>query len=456
MLRLFSLVLVTTVLFSCSRAFPVAYKIKVTIEGLSETKIQLGYYFEDKQYIYEETTSNKHGQATFKGEEALPGGLYMIIVPEKWYFDILITDDQQFSFKTDTISLAKGVEITGSGENTAFYEYQRYIAERQNRIAELAEMQKDSTGKDAGNAEQKIEAIRKEMQTHWKATAEANKGTFLATMLTAMNGEPPEGYSMTSFFPHIDFADDKLLRTPVIHRAVKMILARNLNHNMPVEYFIKELDLLIEKASANNEVYKYVLNYLLDFFGSFQRAGMNEIFTYIAEEYYLSGKALWVEAKGIEIIKNRRDVFKGCMVGSIAPDIEMLTPGEEYISLHQLNAKYTLLFFWSTGCGHCESATRSIKEFYQQGIKDIEVFSVYTKNSKKEWEEFIKKNEIANWINCYDPENESEYKFRYYVVSTPLLYLLDSDKRIIAKQFGDTQIAELINRLQQQEYESGE
>jgi len=49
-----------------------------------------------------------------------------------------------------------------------------------------------------------------------------------------------------------------------------------------------------------------------------------------------------------------------------------------------------------------------------------------------------------NWINVWDPNNSSNFRFFYNIYSTPTIYLLDKDKTIIAKRIGHESVRKII------------
>jgi hypothetical protein len=79
-----------------------------------------------------------------------------------------------------------------------------------------------------------------------------------------------------------------------------------------------------------------------------------------------------------------------------------------------------------------------VKEFYDK-FKDelnVEVYAVQSNaEEREEWLKYIKENEL-DWINVEDPEQKTAYKYLYDIYSTPVIYLLDKDKKIIAKRLG--------------------
>ena len=64
------------------------YKISGTIEGLKDSTVMLAYYFGGKQYATD-TAKVVNGKFTFEGKKKLAGGMYLVVLSESKYFDII-------------------------------------------------------------------------------------------------------------------------------------------------------------------------------------------------------------------------------------------------------------------------------------------------------------------------------------------------------------------------------
>src|SRR5206468_2925246 len=108
-----------------------AYDIKVRLKGLQDTVAYLGNHFGDKQYVRDTMRVNHEGWVEFKGNEALPGGIYLIVMPNKTYFEILVTDEEQkFTIETDTTDFVNIFTVKGSMENKLFNDHQKFIVQK--------------------------------------------------------------------------------------------------------------------------------------------------------------------------------------------------------------------------------------------------------------------------------------------------------------------------------------
>ena len=82
------------------------------------------------------------------------------------------------------------------------------------------------------------------------------------------------------------------------------------------------------------------------------------------------------------------------------------------------------------------------------------MYAVLTETKEfPKWREFINKYNLQSWINVYQTEEQKKkdedakkpsYKQLYDVTQTPTLYLLDKDKRIIAKKLTYQQMDDVL------------
>jgi hypothetical protein len=73
----------------------------------------------------------------------------------------------------------------------------------------------------------------------------------------------------------------------------------------------------------------------------------------------------------------------------------------------------------------------------------VEVFAVCTTSDKPKWTKYIEDNKLT-WTNGWDPQRTSHFDYYYNVQSTPLVYILDKNKKIIAKKLGVEEIGNFI------------
>jgi thiol-disulfide isomerase/thioredoxin len=445
---------------------PQSYKIDLKLDGLSDTTVYLAYHFGNKKYVRDTIKLDYSGNGTFSGKEDLPGGIYLIVLPGMNYFEILVSDSQQFGIETTVSDPLNNLKVYNSPENILFNHYQRFMAEKQSESENLQQrMRAVSEDKDSVLFyQEKFRNLDIVVKNYWNKIIQENPGSLMAKIIKGMmNVEIPDfevpdhitnkdslrwvlgyNYNQKHFFDNIDFSDERLLRTPVLHNRIEHYFTRMIIQS-PDSIIPRAID-VIEKSRANEKVYQYVLVYLLNHYETSHIMGLDEVFVRLAEEYYLSGKAPWASQDLIDKLSTRVQRIKPNLIGRVGADLRMQTQQGNFINLYQVDANYVILYFYEPGCGHCKTVTPQIFDIYKKyKNKGVEVFAVYILDDREEWIDYTTKNNY-NWINVYDPSNASFFRHYYDIYSTPAIYMLDKNKKIIAKRIG----AETVEKILQE------
>jgi hypothetical protein len=64
--------------------------------------------------------------------------------------------------------------------------------------------------------------------------------------------------------------------------------------------------------------------------------------------------------------------------------------------------------------------------------------------AKVKWVDYVNEHHLYDWVNAFYPFS-IKFKELYNVVSTPSIFILDKNRRIIAKRIGPEQCEEIIN-----------
>jgi thiol-disulfide isomerase/thioredoxin len=460
-------VLIGIFLTSASQVFASGYNIRVRIDGLQDTTLLLAYHFGNRKYIKDTIQLDSGGSGVFRGDEALPGGIYLVVMPEMDYFELLIDREQDFSIETTHLEPVRNMQIKGSEENRKFIAYHRFMNEKQASSSALQKrIEQNRNHPDSMlYLQSRGRALDQEVQDYWNSIIENNPGTLLASLISAMkNPEIPEfeipagtsnpdslkwtmgyDYNKSHYFDNIDFSDERLLRTPILHNKIENFFTRILIQQPA--FIIPEAVRIVEMSKASNDVFQYVLVFLLNHFERSHIMGLDEVFVELAERYYLSGDATWVNTETLEKLRERVERLKPNLIGRKAAEMKMRTPEGSFASLHDTEAAYTIIYFYEPSCGHCKVVTPRLNKLYDK-YRDsgLKIFAVYIYEDVKEWTEYIGTNNL-DWINVFDPQNETYFRHYYDVYSTPTIYILDSEKTIIAKRIGIETVEQMMEEL---------
>ncbi|TFG42779.1 MAG: redoxin domain-containing protein [Bacteroidia bacterium] len=461
---IFYLILLSTT-FCSSGQMKKGYEIELNISGLQDSTVFLAYHFGDKQYIKDTIKLDSKGSAIFAGEEELPQGIYMIVLPGKHYFEILMSTDQYFSVSCSYPDYLNSLKFTGSEENNAFIVYQKRWTEMQknasgiNKRLQSSRQNADSLGILTG-MQKKQEAL---MKSYLHEVIKDNDGNLLSLLVKAMLPveippvSVPEGsrnpdsakwvltyiYNKDHFFDNLDITDERLLRTPILQARLNTFFTNVLIQSP--DSLSREIDRMIGKVKDNYKIFQFISVYLFNHFRESEIMGHDAILVKLADDIYLSGKADWVSEDFKTDLRKQVDRIRPNLIGKKAQDMVMDSYKGIFVSLYDIEKDFTILYFWEPDCGHCAEATPKLKAYYDKfRNQGVEVFSVCTTGEKAKWEKYIEENKL-DWINGWDPERRTNFGYYYNVESTPMIYILDRDKTIIAKKLGVDDIPSFID-----------
>jgi thiol-disulfide isomerase/thioredoxin len=441
------------------------YEINVTIMDLQDSTVFLAYHLGDKQYIKDTAKLDRSGNGIFRGQQTLPQGIYMIVLPGRKYFEILISDNQRFSLSCTFSNYFNTLKFTGSKENSAFVEYQKnWVTMQQTAIAISKRIQNNKQNNDSLKILGSVQKLQEEnMKAYLKSVVKANEGNFLGTLVKGLlpidipkftipiGYKNPDSirwvmnynYNKDHFFDNIDLNDERLIRTPLLYSRLDSFFTNVLIQSP--DTINKEIDKLINKCSSNYKMFQFVSVYLFNHFRESEIMGHDAVMVKIADDIYLSGKADWVTREFKDDLRKQIDLIRPNLIGKKAENMVMDSYKGIFVSLYDVEKDFTVLYFWEPNCGHCQEATPKLKAYYDKP-KDysLEVFAVCTTADKEKWTKYIEDNKIT-WINGWDPKRISHFDFYYNVQSTPTIYVLDKNKKIIAKKLAVEEIGPFID-----------
>jgi peroxiredoxin len=252
-------------------------------------------------------------------------------------------------------------------------------------------------------------------------------------------------YYKTHFWDGIDIADTGLLRSPLLHNKIMDYLDNVVIQQ--ADTIIVAVDELIAASKKNDEAFRYMLISLTNKYESSKVMGFDKVFVHLVDTYYMTNQATWTDAETIKKLEERAASIRPNFIGNPAPAFTLQdTLGRDY-RLYDIDAKYTVLYFYDPDCGHCKKATPELYDAYADlQSKNVEVLAICTTTDGKRWHEFIVENDLG-WINLADLEAKTHFKYYYDVRSTPTVYILDEDKKILLKKIATEDIPDVIDQL---------
>jgi thiol-disulfide isomerase/thioredoxin len=462
----------TLFIFSLSFAQRPGYEIKVSFKPFKNQYIYLGHYEGKQLPIIDSVRVNDKSEGIFKGEKNLGGGVYLIGYPnKKGFFEFLVGKDQHFSVKADTTHL-QDLVFTKSPDNDLFISYQKVMSvngkkiDSAQKLLPLAKNKKDSSA-----INDFIVKTNKAIKDYRFGIIKKYPDATLSFLLKLLQepeippaSQHPGGkydslyaynYFKSHFWDGINFYDDRLVRTPVFENKLDKYFEQLVYPNP--DSVNKEIDWMLGYASVNEENEKFLLMKFVNRYLNMKYMWEDAVFVHLYEKYFAQKTYAWLTEKGMKTIQDRAYNLMANILGSPAADIDLPDTTGKNLTLYSLTSPYTIVIIWDPTCGHCKEIVPKVDSLYEHKwkVEGVSIFAMAkeTDGNKNDWLNFIRQHHLGEWANVYYSKADEKarvdagipgYSQLYDVLSFPTLYLLDKDKRIIAKKLSLEQINDVL------------
>lgn len=381
------------------------------------------------------TEVDKNGDFEFQLDSTITQGIYKIVYElpqEENNFDIIYNakEDVKFTFNQET-----GIEYQSSIENQLVRSYTNSMSLVSQSIGNFFQQQSTDT--------LALASIFKTQQETQLGFENAAKGTIASHFIKANKPYIPEDFEdiktyinnlKIHFFDYVDFNNETLQSSNfLIERILNYVFGMSSETEDDAATYKNNIDtVFIAMKDANPLIIKKLLEVLWQ---QMIDANFEDVANYISDSYLIS---LAETLKDTELVEGLK-LFKSLSIGKQAPDFSWETNEDNIKTTQQLSnlntAENYIIVFWSSTCSHC---LKEIPEF-QTYLKTLETgkFQVIAvgledepirwKNESTKYPEFIHVLGLGKWQN--------EIGNSYNVIATPAYFVLDKDKKIIAKPY---------------------
>ncbi len=477
---LFKYLFAVLILF-VSQAIVAQYKITVDIKGYQNDTCILGYQVGKTTYVTNAVyKKNDEGAFVFEGEESLLGGLYSVLIkPDNKYFQFIIpSDEAQKDLRIRTkissnpaVELTSNLQIEDSKENAVFMDFKAFLgkmrqkSQRLNRQRSAAQTQKDSVliqklQEQFADLDREVADYQDNLLTKYPS--------FLGPKIINSSRPPvvPDSlkdrnaifsYYKAHFWDNFDWSDERLIRTPILQDKMDTYLDKLTLQTL--DSVTAACVYMIDKSLEfkNKKMFQYVAVKLLNQYAKQELVCMDGVYVTIAQKYYCSGLAYWLDSAKIEKICADAQRMAPLRCGKNAPEARLKDINDSsYVSLYSIRKPFVAVYFWDPTCGNCTKMSKKLVPVYNKWKdKGFEIYGVCSK-PWKEVELCRKKVSDAaiDWVNTTDAPYPLAWVKKYYDLrSNPYLYLLNEDKEIIYKRLSAEQLDDILerefNRLEQ-------
>jgi|694.fasta_scaffold00275_26 thiol-disulfide isomerase/thioredoxin len=452
------------------------HTIPITLSPLKNCTVYLGSHFGKSMTLVDSCKLNEKSMGVFKGDKKLTGGIYFVVSPNYTIqFELLMDDVQQFTISADTAQKEKFI-ITGSFDNDIFKQYSQYSTEKGKERQQLESeyRAKLSNPTDSLRLRNTIIQLDSDVDAYRNNIVKKYPKSLLTMLFNTMKrptvpaipmvkGKPdslyPYRYVKDHYWDDVSFNDDRILRTPFFEPKLDDYFKYYVSPEP--DSIIAEIKYMLLSARTGKEIYPYLLTKFTNKYINPEYMGQDKVFVYIFENFYAKGDTSILNPASRKTITERAYSLMANQIGLPAPALNLTDTTGKNISLYTVVAPFTLVAFWDPNCGHCKEEIPRLDSMYiaKWKAKGVAVYSVNIyENEVPAWKKFLaEKNISKKWVHVFQTKEAKQaeekagipnYRQLYDISKTPTVYLLDKDKRIVAKQLSLEQFDKIMEAKQ--------
>lgn len=442
------------------------YEIKVRITDYDRDTLYLAYHIMDKVMLKDTAILDKtSGFFTFKGDKTLESGVYVLVIPPATlHLEMTIcATEQHFTIVTQKDEPHKKVDLKNSIDNDIFFKYVQFIGEK----SQVANEARTLIKTDSLAAVRQFQTLDKEVKNYRKRLIEKYPETVAAMLIkSTIEVEQPVldtkldknerdlatyYFAKQHYFDNYDMGNPAMLRTSVLFPKVDSYI-----ENMTPQYpdsIIASLDRVFDLIRPNKETFQ---NYFLHYYNKYlqsQYVGFDAVWVHLTKKYIETGLCYdLITVKDSARLIEKANKLLPLLIGKTAPNFPIFQQDGSTSHMHDIKARYTVLYFYRTDCGHCNKQSPLLVEFFKKSQaknRDVKVVTVCTRTGESAaqcWD-YVKEKGFSDFINTAHPEALGRTLSVYNIELTPTVFVLDENKTIRMKNIAADQLDAVLDRI---------
>jgi thiol-disulfide isomerase/thioredoxin len=445
------------------------YNILLTVKGLNKGIVKFGYYYGENAYLLDSMQVDSASHSVhFVGKRKLEGGMYFLALPNARPIDIVIADDATFEASTAVGELIDSLSFQGTQENEAYVLYQKKLNRYSKQMEQIefnrSLLQRATRDPEAFKPLQEtMIQERKALELYQEIFIKDYPKLFCTKLLKAsetpkvpdkikatLENKTPNPafyqYVRMHYWDNVDFSDYRLLRTKIIANKLTIFMQQL---TFPQLDSIKQsADFIVKKAEQNTKMKAYLLQTLFARFDNNYAPNADRVLLHLVDTYFPNEKdTTYADLGTLARIRFKADMNRPNLTGAIAKDIRLMRPDSSYLSLHAIESPFTLLYFYSPLCSHCQEKLPIVQEvFNKYKDKGVVCYAVATDREVAYWKQYVVDKKM-DWFNVIDPNKSGTWEKDFTAFNLPVIYLLDKDKKILLKRIAPEQLDKVLQAV---------
>ena len=201
-----------------------------------------------------------------------------------------------------------------------------------------------------------------------------------------------------------------------------------------------EINHLVERTESNTELRDFILWHLLEKYRHPEYIGQDQVFVWLYDQYFSHLEISDLNETNLAMIRDKAERLRRLALFNLAPDFKL----DNSLNLYSIEGEYTVVFFYDHDCDVCKQEMRDLDSVcvehpeitvlaMDMNLDSSGGFAIRTQGIG-DFKSPIQHRRITN------PSELIALSDAYDIETTPLIYVLDKDKRIIAKKIRAKQI----------------
>lgn len=374
--------------------------IKISFDNQHDSVVLLYKYKGAKTFILD-TLVQKNGVFQIKYKEKLPEGIYLLTSGQNFPLaEILVSKKQRFSLIFNDLEDLNSVKVKGCAKETKIY--YKLMAKVRKTEANI-EVLENEEGYHPDNWK-KIDSLRNDLANYEESLKIKKKNAFINTVINSL-----KSHSLENYWDDFPLDDARVLTYPLIDNKLETYFD---NLTPDAKLINNEIDKLIAKTGDCVEVRDYLIWYFYRKYYSSKYMNLDDVYIHLVDDYFKKLEMENVSDSFVNMMADRSDYLKNLRIGSRLPEIG---------NLYSIKAEYTTVIFYDKTCKKCSQEGRILEEIRTRHPEMV-IFPVE-----------VNSTDIKNLLSKYD------------IQTTPMIYLLDRKKNIIAKRIKAGQVEQFLN-----------
>lgn len=220
----------------------------------------------------------------------------------------------------------------------------------------------------------------------------------------------------------------------------------------PVEVINQNVDRLIDSVGRQNPgLQSKVAGIAFDFFTDSPLMGHEAVSVHIADNWFLNQRLKPENEQLYPLIQTYAEFNRSSLAGKDAPPLAMEDLLGIRHEIREAGTPYKVLFFYDTDCSTCRREAPLLADLVRnyQG-EALTLFAIYTQSDSSAWKAYVHEvfpehdNPCVSVVHLWDPEAATGFHKKYAVLSTPMMFLIGNQNKILGRRLDCEALARML------------